>query len=205
MEIILYYIFKIRKILKGVAIHRSAQGVDSKIEPGTEFIGSSIGRHSYVGYDSFVLNSDIGSFCSIANNVTIGGANHPMHFVSTSPVFLSHRDSVKAKFAGFHYNPVVKTKVENDVWIGANAIIISGVTVGNGAVIGAGAVVTKNVAPYSVVAGNPAKHIKYRFTEDLIVKLIASAWWDMNDNDLKRFGSVFNDPRAFLNRLNQTE
>jgi acetyltransferase-like isoleucine patch superfamily enzyme len=123
-----------------------------------------------------------------------------MHFVSTSPVFLSHKDSVKAKFASFAYNPVVTTAIENDVWIGANAIIKSGTTIGNGAVVGAGAVVTKDVAPYSIVAGNPAVHIRFRFPDDIVAKLIESAWWELSDEELRHFASDFNDPEAFIRR-----
>lgn len=75
----------------------SMLGFDSKIESGTSFVLSSLGDYSYCGYDCNIVNSDIGKFCSLSNRVVIGGASHPIHFVSTSPVFLSHKDSVKAK------------------------------------------------------------------------------------------------------------
>jgi len=126
-----------------------------------------------------------------------------MHFVSTSPVFLSHKDSVKAKFARHDYLPAIKTIVGDDVWIGERALIKAGVKIGVGAVIGMGAVVTKDVEAYSIVAGNPARHIRYRFDGVVREGLLKSEWWKASETDLVRWGPFFNDPQVFLkNRSN---
>jgi acetyltransferase-like isoleucine patch superfamily enzyme len=84
--------------------------------------------------------------------------------------------------------PVV---IGNDVWIGTGAIILRGLSVGDGAVIGAGAVVTKDVPPYAIVAGNPARVIKYRFEEAVIKRIQASKWWEMSDGEIRdRYGEL---------------
>ncbi|KGF67308.1 acetyltransferase [Hoeflea sp. BAL378] len=119
--------------------------------------------------------------------------------MSTSPVFLSHRDSVKAKFSRHVFEYCPKTTIGHDVWIGFGAKIRSGVKIGNGAVVGMGAVVTRDVEPYMVVAGNPARVVSQRFSNAVAAALNASAWWDMNDADLKANAALFTDPEMFLN------
>jgi len=198
---ILYYYAKFLKKIRGSAILNSNIGYDSKIEPGSSFINSRIEKHSYVGYDSTIINTRIGSFCSIANNVKIGGATHPVHFVSTSPVFLSHKDSVKEKFAYHDFLPEIYTDIGHDVWIGENALIKSGVSIGIGSVIGMGSVVTKDVPAYAIVAGNPAKIIKFRFDPNMVDALLASEWWKMGKENLKKYGKFFNDPKKLLSAL----
>jgi acetyltransferase-like isoleucine patch superfamily enzyme len=127
----------------------------------------------------------IGNFTSIAENVTILlGGNHPTDWVSTFPfgmVFDDYRDQ--------HYSHSTATKgdviIGNDVWIGLNTIILSGVEIGDGAVVGAGSIVTKNVDPYTIVGGNPAKLIKRRFSEDNIDNLLRIRWWNWDIEKIK--------------------
>eukprot|EP01137_Pigoraptor_chileana_P010926 Opistho-2@61095 len=173
--------------VRGSSIHRT-----SVAESGCQIINSSMARHSFCGYDCTILNAEIGAFCSIADRTYIGGSQHPIHFVSTSPVFLSHRDSVKAKFSRHEYMNLPTTKIGNDVWIGYEAKIRAGVTIGDGAVIGMGSVVTNDVAPYSIVAGVPAKEIRKRFSEDVIEKLLESEWWSYGDEELRLAAQHFN-------------
>lgn len=179
----------------------SMLGFGSKIESGTSFVLSSLGDYSYCGYDCNIVNSDIGKFCSLSNRVVIGGASHPMHFVSTSPVFLSHKDSVKAKFSKHDYLPQIRTSIGNDVWIGENVMIKAGIRIGDGAVIGMGAVVTKDVPDYAVVAGNPARIIRFRFDENIIADLLASRWWDLSSDELFKLGCYFDSPGLFLEKI----
>lgn len=118
----------------------------------------------------------VGNYCSIAQGVRIDtGWHHNYRFATTYP-FNAFFD--KAKHIDTH--PVTKGDVfiGNDVWIGEGAIIMGGITILDGAVIGAGAVVTKNVAAYSIVAGNPAREIKKRFSQDIIQRLMLTMWWD---------------------------
>lgn len=88
--------------------------------------------------------------------------------------------------------------IGNDVWIDMNAIVMRGVKIGDGAVIAAGAVVTKDVAPYSIVGGNPAKLIKYRFTEEVIGKLLEIKWWDWDEEKIRRNSAIFYDTENFV-------
>jgi serine acetyltransferase len=87
------------------------------------------------------------------------------------------------------------------VWIGRNALIKQGVTIGNGAVVGMGSVVTRDVAPYSIVGGNPARLIRFRFSEDIIEALIASRWWELPENELKKSSTFIKDPAHFIQSL----
>lgn len=163
-----YYLSKIFKKSRLAAIKNSVVAPSAKIESGSSFVNSTMARHSFCGYDCEVVSADIGGFTSIANGVVIGGARHPMEWVGMSPVFYRGRDSVRAKFSQHELQGPPRTKIGNDVWIARSAIVISGINIGDGAVIGAGSVVTKDVPAYAVVAGNPAKFIRYRFDEETI-------------------------------------
>ena len=90
------------------------------------------------------------------------------------------------------------TTIGHDVWIGFGARIRSGVKIGHGAVVGMGAVVTRDVESYTIVAGNPARVVSRRFSKDVADALEASAWWDMNDADLRASAELFTEPEAFL-------
>lgn len=195
-----YYLSRGLKKIRGSAVKGSSIHRTSKVESGSTVIDSVFGRYSFCGYDCTIVHCDVGSFCSLASKVSIGGAMHPMEFVSTSPVFLSHRDSVKAKLAHHKYLPVVRTTIGHDVWIGEGVYVKAGVTVGHGAVIGMGSVVTKDVPPYSVVAGNPARLIRMRFEAEVMEALMKMAWWDLPDAELTRLGGLFNRPREMLIR-----
>ena len=183
------------------AIHESDIDKTSKVESGSTIVNSKFGRHSYCGYDCTLINCEIGSFCSIASRVFVGVSRHPMQFVSTSPVFLSYTDSVKTKYAHHKYTDAQTTYIGNDVWIGEGVFIKTGLKIGHGAVIGMGSVVTKDVSPYSVVAGNPARIIKNRFEQDVIERLLLLEWWDWPDDKLNEYGKYFNDPMKLFDKL----
>lgn len=201
LQLIKFFVSRILKKSRLTAVRNSCVHPSAKIESGTSFISSSIKRHSFCGYDCDVYLASIGSFTSIANGVVLGGARHPMEWVSTSPVFYAGRDSVKAKFAEHKLTPPAGVRIGHDVWIGRSAIVLAGVTVGDGSVIGAGSVVTKDVPPYAIVAGNPARLIRYRFDENVIQKLKEINWWNFSEARLKTFGGVFNDVERFLSAV----
>lgn len=205
MEFISFLWAKVLKKLRPNAVRFSKVHVTSKLESGTSFYRSTLERHSFCGYDCEILNTDIGSFVSIANGVIIGGGQHPMHWVGMSPVFYEGRDSVKAKFSTHTREPPKRVVIGHDVWIGRSAIILAGVVIGNGAVVGAGAVVTKNVPPYAIVAGNPARIIRNRFSEDIVAKLMNSKWWEFGDDRLLKLGPYFNKIESFLDVLDNNE
>jgi acetyltransferase-like isoleucine patch superfamily enzyme len=170
----------------------------SKVEAGTSFASSTMGRHSFCGYDCDVSDADIGSFVSIANCVVLGGGRHPMEWVAMSPVFYEGRDSVRAKFATHKRTSPRCVTIGHDVWIGHSAIVLPGVTIGHGAVVGAGSVVTKPVPDYAIVAGNPARLIRYRFGAPTIERLLRIRWWTLDDQALLALGPFFNDVDRFL-------
>ena len=184
-------------------MQRSTLGHGSKVEAGSSFVASSMGRHSFCGYDCEIVGADIGHFCSIANYVAIGGGQHPVDWVGMSPVFYEGRDSVAKKFSTFTRPLPRRVTIGSDVWIGYRAIILQGVKIGDGAVIGAGAVVTQDVEPYAIVAGVPARLIRYRFEEDLRSALVASCWWERDDATLEKCAHEIRDPVRFLRALSQ--
>lgn len=196
--------FKIRqKFLQGRIIRNSHVDSTATIQSGCQFINSSIGRHSYAAYDCLIINCSIGSFCSIAPGVVIGAAQHPLNRVSTSPAFENvANSSPKARFANFPVPECKRTIIDSDVWIGQNAIIKDGVKIGIGAVIGSGAVVTKDIEPYAIVGGCPAQIIRYRFCHEIILGLMKSEWWLMPDDKLKCFAKYFDSPEKFISAIN---
>ena len=147
-----------------------------------------MGKASYAGKDLRLANreSTIGKYCSIADNVHIGTGTHPTSFLSTHPMQymeLPFGPKISSEFR-CEYRSKQPCHIGNDVWIGLSAIIMDGITVGSGAVIAAGAVVTQNVPPYAIVGGVPAKVIKYRFSPEIIEQLLDLRWWDLPDGDL---------------------
>jgi acetyltransferase-like isoleucine patch superfamily enzyme len=193
-----YLFSRVLKKIRGKAIIDSCVPPSSKVESGSTLLRSSFGEYSFCGYDCFFINCDIGRFCSIASRVVVGGARHPMEYVSTSPVFLSHKESIKKKFSKHDYYWEPKTVIGHDVWIGEGVFIKGGVTIGIGAVIGMGSVVTKDVQPYAIYAGNPARLIRYRFADDVVSGLLKSKWWESSVDELHSISALFSDPVAFL-------
>jgi len=139
-----------------------------------------IGEFTYIN-NAKIHNATIGKFCSIANGVNIGIGIHPTNeFISTHPAFFSKNNSgALVSFTNENlYTEFKHITIGNDVWIGLNAILLDGIKIGDGAIIAAGAVVTKDVEPYSIVGGIPAKHIKYRFTKERRETLLSFQWWN---------------------------
>ena len=187
--------------VRGSSLRNVRLGYDSKIESGGTLSNVQIGNHSFCGYNCEISDSIIGSFCSIGNDVILNPGIHPIDWVSTSPVFYTGRDSVKTKYS-HHDKPLRKTLIiGNDVWIGSKSIIMGGVKVGNGAIVAASAVVTKDVPPYAIVGGIPARLISYRFEESMRQELEKICWWDLSTSELRSLSNSFNDPREFLARL----
>jgi len=166
-------------------------------------LNSSLAAYSYVQSNSVICNTEVGKFCSIASNVHIGLANHPMHMVSTSPVFYDNSQPLpKFMVDGMIFcEELPRTRIGPDVWIGHGVMIKAGVSIGVGAVIGAGSVVTKDIPPYSIAVGNPCKVIKSRFPKEIINRLVLCEWWIRDDNELKGLSSFFDDPLKLLDSL----
>ncbi len=196
---------KLFKKIRGKAVKNSQIDKTSVIESGSHLVNVNMDRYSYCGYDCTFINVDIGSFCSISDNVIIGGATHPIEWVSTSPIFRKRKDSIKRKFAFLEYEVSQKTTIGHDVWIGTNVLVKQGVKIGNGAIVGMGSVVTKDVDPYTIVAGNPAKEIRKRFPDEIIQVLQKSQWWTYSESSLLEIGSKFDDINAFVEYITEVK
>ena len=193
------FLLKIRgKAIVGSNIHKT-----SKIGAGCRIVSVSMGRHSFCGYDCTLINCRIGAFCSLADNVSVGLASHPVDWVSTSPVFIERKGSIKMRYASHPYEPSCETSIGNDVWIGKGAYIKAGVHIGNGAVVGMGSVVTKDVPDYAIVAGVPAKIIRRRFDDKQIEKLRELKWWDWADEKISKYASFVTDINKFLEKTKE--
>lgn len=156
-----------------------------------------MGDYSYVNNDSVINRADIGKFTCIGSNVTIGLGIHPTDLVSVHPTFYTNKhENYFAK--DHHFEEYKRTTIGNDVWIGSNAIILGGLTIGDGAIIAAGAVVTKDVEPFKVVGGVPAKPIKSRFTEDQIARIKTTEWWNWSHEKIARNAKEFLNLDEFL-------
>lgn len=184
--------------LRGCDIDRT-----SRVCQRSNLINVRMGRYSYMGYSNSCSNVEIGSFCSIASNCSIGGGDHPMDFVSTSPVFLRGRNIMRKNFTNLEFDESKRVIIGNDVWIGEACFIVGGVALGNGSVIGAHSVVTHDVPPYAIAVGAPARIVRYRFDEDTISKLESLQWWDWDDETIDRYADCFDDPRTLISTLDK--
>lgn len=162
---------------------------------------SSIGDYTYLSTNAKIVNTTIGKFCSIGPNLICGWGIHPVHSLSTAPMFYSTKkqngSSLSSTDKIAELKPIV---IGNDVFIGMNVIILDGVQIGDGAIIGAGAVVSKNIPPYAVAAGSPIQIIKFRHAPDSIEKLLKIKWWDWDLEKLQEVEKYFDDVNGFVNK-----
>lgn len=197
---ILYYISRIlnRRLvsIKDSCIHKKAS-----IGNGAQIVECLIGKYTYI-YNSTVINTNIGSFCSIASNCIIGGGNHPVNWLSTSPVFYKGKNVLRKNFSNNEFIEYKKTFIGNDVWIGSRCLIKGGVKIGNGVIIGMGSVVTKDIPSYEIWAGNPAKFIRKRFNKQEIEKIEKLEWWNWSEKELEKNGELFKE-LALLDKIGE--
>lgn len=173
---------------------------------GCALFSTKVGRMSYMGSGCVFIRTKIGRYCSIANNVKVAAGRHPSHgFVSSHFVFYASRGYLGKKYTNEDlYNEFPSTsngwsvEIGNDVWICEGAIIVGGVKIGDGAIIGAGAVVVNDVPPYAIVGGVPGRVIRYRFEEDEIKKLQKTCWWNKDDDWIRKNASDFCDIKEYL-------
>jgi acetyltransferase-like isoleucine patch superfamily enzyme len=178
--------------LRSFADARTSFSEYNRLYAKTFLINVSLGRFTYLG-GARAKNCSIGAFCSLGSEAIVGGlGKHPTRFLSTHPAFYSNLKQSGISFvAESLFDELPWTSIGNDVWIGSRAIVLDGVSIGNGAVIAAGAVVTKDVPAYAVVAGVPARIVHYRFTDDVIELLQSWRWWELPTEDLKKIAPLF--------------
>lgn len=180
-----------KKVFSPPSIHDSDIDKTARVGDGCSITRSSFGRYTYAADYTYITEADIGSFTSISHDCAIGGGSHAMDWASTSPVFTNTRSILRVNFTDKPFQPYKRTKIGNDVWIGAHVMIKSGVTIGNGAVIGMGSVVTHDVPSYEVWAGNPAHLIRNRFDDETVAKLTELQWWAWSDEELRQYAEYF--------------
>lgn len=182
--------------------------IDSKLEGvnilfnDTHLILSILGKHTYVQKQTTIVNAEIGKFCSIASNVSIGPGIHKIDGVATHPAFfLKHTPLLKTFVDKDLFESSKKTTIGHDVWIGEKVVILDGVKIGTGAIVAAGAIVTKDVEQYAIVGGVPAKHIKYRFDSETIDLLQKSEWWNYPEEWFENNSELMLNTTEFIEYL----
>ncbi len=189
------YHFRYSKRKNNVFIHRKASGFinvnfegKNGIPEGCHFFGNvkigyatTLGKRNYLGGDI-----SIGKYCQLGSDVSLHSTNHPINYLSTyinKNLFNGELNKLKETNK--------KINIGNDVWVGHGVIILGGVSIGNGAILAAGSVVTKSVEPYTIVAGVPAKPIENRFSSNVIKEIEDLKWWDLSEDELKKVKPLF--------------
>ena len=150
------------------------------VERRNMLFNSKIASRTTLGWNNTIRNAEIGKYCSIAWNCTIGGAEHPLHRLTTSFFpFDRGYGIVNDNGSEFHDAYQKPISIGNDVWIAAGVQVLRGVSVGDGAVLGCGGVVTRDVPPYEIWAGVPARKIGQRFSDEIIEELMKIRWWNL--------------------------
>jgi len=191
---------------RGVTKLRLLRGTTVHVEAPVRFIGQvRMATPTRVGAWTYLVESvvdgveSIGRYCSIAKGVRLGEPEHPVDWMSSSPFqyeaakFSWHPTADAAACVRADFDPG-RVRIGHDVWIGANAVVLRGVTVGDGAIVAAGAVVTRDVEPWTIVGGVPARPIRSRFEPEVVDALREVAWWRFSPNQLA--GLDFTDPVA---------
>lgn len=197
---------------KAYSIKSLFEGKNS-VGEGSVLRNCSVGRCSYLGRYVSLNCVKIGRYSSIADGVITCLGNHPTkQFVTTHPAFYYDTESQigfsyhkgEPLFNGIMKYPKNESKYQivigNDVWVGGHVLILGGVTIGDGAIVAAGSVVTKDVAPYSIVAGIPAHLIRFRFEANQIAFLLDNKWWNMSEDYLKANHEDFSDINKFYEK-----
>lgn len=173
---------------KKVTLNNCTLNYHSRIAEYASIHNSTIDSYTAIGRYSKIVHTSIGKYCAISWDTTINALSHPYDHLTINafPYVPYVGNFVKERKQSYQ-----KVTIKNDVWIGANSVIMPGITIGNGAIIGAGAVVTKDVPDYAIVVGVPAKVIKYRFSEEIIKKLLELNWWNLDPQLIKKYVEVW--------------
>ena len=193
---------------------------DVYIDPFTVFEGANsvgadtslqycrIGYASYISFNVKMSYTNIGKYTCVGPDVRTIRGQHPISYVSVHPAFYALKtvpgiSYVKNdKFKEYRYvDSNYAVQIGNDVWIGEGVSIMEGITIGDGAIIAAGAVVVKDVEPYAVVGGVPARIIKYRFQSEIIEKLLKLQWWKREETWISEHAELFDNVEVFLSKI----
>lgn len=175
-------------------------GTQNVIKDRSLLLDSKLGDFTYIAENCILNGVTFGKFCSIGPNTRMGMGMHPVNvFVSTHPAFYSTKNQAGVSFADRdyfdEYRPIT---IGNDVWIGANVVVMDGIRIGDGAIVAAGSVVTFDVPPYMIVGGAPANPVRSRFSAEEVARLRSIAWWDKDEAWLRANFKAFHDIGTFL-------
>lgn len=187
-----------RKSVDGATIFLGAQSVitntnifgNVNINAHSHINNCQIGRYFNIGLYSYIANSEVGNYCTFGSRLSISAFSHPINWLSIHE--FQYRDTTNIYGESLYdsrenilKNDSRLTIIGNDVWVADNSVVLSGLKLGNGCIIGASSVVVKDVPPYAIVAGNPARIIKYRFSQEVIDELERLKWWDLSITKLR--------------------
>lgn len=213
MSLKLYYksLFSLRKVkYKHVSLF-SLWDKNTTFTPFTHILKGAklhnvkVGKYSRIGVNCQVTNAVIGNFTAIGKNTVITVGQHPTNYLTSHSIFYEkgnwgwHDDWI----APIDFKSDKKVTIGNDVWIGRQCIIMDGVTIGDGAIVATGAVVTKDVPPFSIVGGVPAKIIKYKFPQEVIDRLEEIQWWNLPDEEITNVIDLFHVKNPTLEDINK--
>lgn len=187
------------KIGFNTTVVNSQLGLSVFISSECSVVNTTIQNHSYLNRGTKINYTSMGAYCSIGSDVLIGVRKHPTDMISTHPSFYANNKGFETYADQMYCDELPSIQIGNDVWIGSNSTILGNVKIGDGAIVAYGSVVTKDIPPYAIVGGVPAKIIKYRFSEDIINSLLKIRWWDLNDYFFKKHFALMHDPCKFIN------
>lgn len=170
----------------------------------TKLYNTKIGKYSRINSGCRLSYVNVKNFTAIGRGSSLGLGQHPLNYASTQNIFY-HPNKMKPEW----YQPIdykdehKEITIGNDVWIGVECLIMDGVTIGDGAVIGARSVVTKDIPPYAIAVGQPAKVLKYRFSPEIINRLLEIKWWDLTDEEISKKIKFFNEPNITIELINK--
>jgi chloramphenicol O-acetyltransferase type B len=186
---------------KEVELYDTTLGDSVSIQTKCVLNATQIGRLSYVARETYLNEVNIGSFVSVGPRSLLGTGTHPLDLVSTAPVFYSTRRQCGTSYArADHVVERLPITLGHDVWLGAHVFVGDGVTIADGAIVAAGSVVMKDVPPYAIVGGTPAKLIRPRFSAEIVARLLSLQWWHWDESRLRAAQPWFaqSDIVAFL-------
>lgn len=171
---------------------------------GAKLSDSKVGKYSRIGVNVSVTSADIGNFTAIGKDSVLGLGQHPMNYLTSHSIFYKkgnwgwHDDWI----APIEFEDHKRIHIGNDVWIGRHCMVMDGVTIGDGVTVAAGAIVTKDIPPYAIVGGIPAKVIKFKFSQEVIDRLEEIKWWNLPDEKITKVIDLFHKKNPTIEDLN---